>query len=99
MIVIIYTDGDSGIYNPKTQEYYKEFLDGSSEFALVLEDSMEIRDFSIRWYNNKYKITDKVYEVLNYVIPDVLDALYNKTSGKFFNGNYHISVYKECNFY
>ena len=49
--------------------------------------------------NNKYKITDKVYEVLNYVIPDVFDALYNRTSGKFFNGNYHISVHKECNFY
>ena len=41
MIVIIYTDGDSGVYDPKTQEYCKEFLDESSKFALILEDSTE----------------------------------------------------------
>lgn len=98
MILFIYTDGDSGLYNPKTGQAYKEYIKGTSEYALIITPE-DIETFAENWYTRKYKQSDKFVDVVDFIIPDVIFALNNGIEDIFYNGNYHLKTVDECNFY
>jgi hypothetical protein len=97
MILIIYTDGDSGIKSPSDGLQCKKFLN-DYEYAFLIGEN-EINKFSEHWYLNKFNLSKIVWNCLNYMIPDVIHALENGNEDIFKNDNYYIRTVKECNFY
>ena len=99
MILIIYTDGDSGLFNPYFNIKYDEFVNGTYEYALVFNDKKDIEYFAENWYNRVYKQSDKFFDVTVDIIPDIINALHNEIDDKFEIGNYYFKTIKQMNLY
>lgn len=89
MVVEIYLDGDSSMCIDGKMAQTK--FEGSQSYLLFIHD---VDNFIELWYNNQLGINLKVKETLDYVFPEVIDALKHNYSTKVENGNYSISVYK-----
>lgn len=98
MLIIINTDGDSGMQTPEGMQCEPFLSDYSEEYALWIKKE-EINEFATNWYNRKFGLTDRVFEALTYIIPDVLSSLHNEIQEKFENGNYSIRLVDNFRFY
>lgn len=96
MYIMIFTDGDSAVYNPKTGEKLKESIWGSTYII-----DIDPITFLTYWCSNQFKLSEKVYDILNTQYDRMVDCLLNNVEDKInystSNGNYYIKFLNDIN--
>lgn len=98
MLIIINTDGDSGMQTPQGMQCEPFLSDYSEEYALWIKKE-EINEFATNWYNRKFGLTDRVFEALTYIFPKVLLHMEREVEEVVSIGNYSIRLVNNFRFY
>lgn len=95
MFLMIYTDGDSGVFNLTGERCKTSIFDSTYIFELSTEEDK--LKFIKAWKDRELGISDKMFDVLNYKIKDLEYFLLNKIETKIENGNYYFKLFKNIN--
>jgi hypothetical protein len=95
MYLMLYTDGDSGLFN-LNGERFKESI-WSDTYIFDLSSENEKKEFLNAWENRKLGMSNKMLEILNFRFNELQYFLLNDIETKLENGNYYIKLFKEFN--
>lgn len=96
MIIVLYTDGDSGICDLQGN-WMNETIWGSTYLLIVQECHKKL--FIDSWNERKLGISDRVFEAFEPLMKDIEYCLINNIEEKFGNGNYYLKLVEKVDFY
>jgi hypothetical protein len=96
MVIMLYTDGDSGIHDLKGN-WMNETIWGST--YLIITPNEQKKLFIDSWNERKLGISDRVFEAFKPLMKDIEYCLMNDIEEKFENGNYELKLINKVEFY
>lgn len=96
MVIMLYTDGDSGIHDLKGN-WMNETIWGST--YLIITPNEQKKLFIDSWNERKLGISDRVFEAFKPLMKDIEYCLMNDIEEKFENGNYELKLINKVDFY
>lgn len=96
MVIVLYTDDDSGIHDLKG-DWMKESIWGSTYLIIVQEAQKSL--FIKAWNERKLGISDRVFNAFKPLMKDIEYCLMNDIEEKFDNGNYYFKLVQHVDFY
>lgn len=96
MVIMLYTDGDSGIHDLKGN-WMNETIWGSTYLIIAPDEQKKL--FIDSWNERKLGVSDRVFEAFKPLMKDIEYCLMNDIEEKFENGNYYIKLISRVDFY
>lgn len=96
MVIILYTDGDSGIHDLQGK-WMKETIWGSTYLIIVQESKKSL--FIESWNERKLGISDRVFQAFEPLMKDIEYCLMNNIEEKFDSANYYFKLVQRVDFY